>query len=186
MGGHTGGDPLHVVDPLVRVADEIGLGEHDDGRGAGAPRERDEAFDPAQLRLGIEMLDDEHDVDVRGQHLGARGVTRGVPDELAAPGREQHPLRIGLRRSDDDGVTDRGWDRLADDGVEQAARAQSDDRPGTRIRAGRAGLGVGGDEPDTRPFHTPDPPGGRRGHAPSLRPCVWTSPENSGLAASGA
>ena len=116
---------------------EVHLGEHHDRAGAGSPGEREQALDAAEVRVWGEVLDDEHDIDVRRERLRARRPVCGVPHELG-PARQQlgqagDAVRPG---ADDDVVADR-WRPALPRGVgDEAVPIEADAHGSSAIRAG--------------------------------------------------
>lgn len=55
----------HLGSHAVRIRHEVGLGENHEWLRAAPPREHEQPLDTADLGLGIQMLDDDHQVDVR-------------------------------------------------------------------------------------------------------------------------
>ena len=75
LGGHA-----------VGVGDQVGLRQDDDRRRPRAPRQREHPLDAAEVRVGLEVLDHEDDVDVRGERLHPGRGARGVADQGGGAG----------------------------------------------------------------------------------------------------
>ena len=71
----------------VGVGHEVGLRQDDDRRRPRAPRQREQPLDAAEVRVGLEVLDHEHDVDVGGERLHPGRGARGVADQGRGAGR---------------------------------------------------------------------------------------------------
>ena len=67
-------DRLDLVEVRRDVVDEVGLRQQDDRLRAALPRHREVALEPAHVEVERQRLDEERDVDVRGEHLLARRV----------------------------------------------------------------------------------------------------------------
>ncbi len=71
----------------------VGLGEHDQGDGAAAPRHGEEPLDAADPRVLDQRVHDQHQVQVRGEHLGGRRPAGDRAGEHRAPRQHLgHPL----------------------------------------------------------------------------------------------
>ena len=82
------------------VGMEVALVEHDD-RPRAAPLGHDEvAFDRPQLQRGVEAKHDEHEVDVRGDHLFLGPAARRLAGKRAVPPEEAADLAAVPGRSD--------------------------------------------------------------------------------------
>ena len=84
MHGYAERDRLHLGDSAVHVGAEIGLRQQHDRLRAALPAERQVPLDAAEIEVVVEPRDDEHDVDVRGEHLRLGLVERRLADERAA------------------------------------------------------------------------------------------------------
>ena len=74
-------DVAHVRGHALGVRDEVGLGEHDDRLRARAPGQGQHALDPAEVRVGVQVLHDQDDVDVRRERLHMAGRAGRVADQ---------------------------------------------------------------------------------------------------------
>ena len=75
-------DRRHLVDKGRDVFDEISLVQHDDGRRTAVPRRQHVAFDAPRVEVLIETRDEKHDVDVGGDDLLLRRITRRATREV--------------------------------------------------------------------------------------------------------
>ena len=112
---------LDLVEERRHVVDEVDLREQDDRLRAALPRHREVPLEPPHVEVERQRLDEERDVDVRGEHL----LAHGVPDLLAGDRRApvEHgfdELRVGI---DADPVAD-GRQLVLLDEPGRGARAQ--------------------------------------------------------------
>ena len=109
---------------LVGVGHQVGLGEDDERRRAALPGQCEEALDAAEVRLGVQPLDDDGEVDVGGEHLPVRGAGRDAgPDECGTPGKHRlggHPA-VGPGARGDPVADARGAHRVGSAGRRAAA-----------------------------------------------------------------
>src|SRR6185503_9932787 len=87
-----------------RVVTEVGLGQHDRGRGAAFPRQRQVALEPPWAEVRVERRNDEDRVHVGREHLRLRGAEV----DLAREGRAAREHRVDDRVAQRDPVADRG------------------------------------------------------------------------------
>ena len=102
-----------LVGHPVGVRHQVRLGEDDHRLGARAPGQREQPLDATQLRVGVEVLDDEHDVDVRGERLHARRLAGRVADQGRAAGAERAGVRAAVGLVDEQPVAHRRGQPLA-------------------------------------------------------------------------
>ena len=110
---HANRDGLDRQDRLADVRAEVGLREHDDGRGAAVPRRRDVALQPAQAEVVVESGEQERRVDVRGEHLLLGAEAGALAEERAATREDRRDRRRVPVPLNAHPVADRG-DRRAD------------------------------------------------------------------------
>ena len=86
--GNTERDGLDLRDHCVDVVGEIGLGEDEHRLRSALPREREVALEAPEVHVLVDRGDDEHDVDVGGEHLLLRRLPGGLPRELRVAGED--------------------------------------------------------------------------------------------------
>lgn len=70
---------------VVGIGADVGLRQDDDGDRPALPSEREFTFDAPEVRLAVERMHDEHDVDVRRKYLPGRGRPRIAARERRGP-----------------------------------------------------------------------------------------------------
>jgi len=91
------GDRLRLVEEPRVVVDEVDLREENDRLRPALPRHREVALEPTCIEVQRKRLDQECDVDVRGEHLLARRIEGLLPRESRPPrqdGLDEHRLRV--------------------------------------------------------------------------------------------
>ena len=78
----------------VEVVGHVGLVEHDHGRRAAGPRDREVALEAAEVEVAVEARHDERDVDVGGEDLLAGAGCRPASGVAGVPA-ERRPARGG-------------------------------------------------------------------------------------------
>src|SRR5262245_19089868 len=99
MHGHSRAVAFDFADVGGDVRTRVGLVEDYCRLCTAGPDSGQVPFDSAYVEVPVQAADDEHDVDVGGDHLGARLATRRTSDEHGAPGK--HAV--------DDGSVPRTW-----------------------------------------------------------------------------
>ena len=84
---HVGaeGDRLGLQHVARRVVAEVGLRQQDHGPRAALPAQRQVALQPPQAEPLVERVHQQHDIDVRRNHLPDRLLARRLPGEAGAP-----------------------------------------------------------------------------------------------------
>ena len=82
--GHADRDGLDLGLARAGVGAQVGLGQHDDGRGAALPGGGEVALDAAGVEVGIQRGDQEGHVDIGGDHLRGVAAAHGLAQEGAA------------------------------------------------------------------------------------------------------
>ena len=117
----------HLGHARGRVGVEIGLRQHDERVGGRVGGQGEHALDAAERQLAVHRRDDDHDVDVGGQHLRLAAAVRRPHERRRAllHGVDGTGLGVG-----DDPVTDRGEVEGAGGGVPQPAGEEAGARAG--------------------------------------------------------